>query len=168
MTAESTYGPFHELPGSARLWIFGASRPVEAHEEERILQAVDAFLDGWKAHGKPLSAARSWRYGRFLLVAADESVTPPSGCSIDALVRTLKELEGELGLTLVDGGAVWFRDGEGVRKVDRAGFQDLTDAGEVTPETIVFDGSLTRMASLREGAWEGPARERWHARAFFS
>ncbi len=165
--SESTHGPFDELPGSARLWVFGADRPLTPAEEERILSEVDAFLDGWKAHGQPLSAARSWRYRRFLLVAADERVTPPSGCSIDALVRTLKGLEGELGVTLVDGGAVWFRDGERVRSASRADFSSLAERGEVGLETTVFDGSVTRLGELREGAWEAPAGDRWHARAFF-
>ncbi len=165
--SESIYGPFHELPDSARLWHFGASRPLEPEEEARLLEEVDRFLDGWKAHGRPLSAARSWRYGRFLLVAADETVTPPSGCSIDALVRTLKGLEEELAVILVDGGAVWYRAEGRIHRVTRSEFRELVRKGDVGLETEVFDGSLTRLGELRAGAWEGPARERWHAQAFF-
>ena len=158
------------LPDDARLWVFGASRPLEEGEEYRILETVDAFLSRWQAHGNALAAAREWRYGRFLLVGVDERVTPPSGCSIDALVRELKGLERALGVSLVDGGAVWYREGgeEGaVRCTDRPGFQALVDGGEVGPETVVFDGSLTRLRDLRQGAWERPARDGWHARVFF-
>ncbi len=156
---------FPHLPDSARLWIFGVSRPLDAREEERILNEVDAFLENWKAHGHPLAAAKEWRLGRFLFVAVDERVTPPSGCSIDALIRALTKLEDELSLELVGGAPVWYREGgeEGpLRRVSRAEFKEEAARGRVSGETVVFDLSLTRVGELRAGKWELPARESWH------
>lgn len=159
--------PFSELPDDARLWIFGSGRPLDEAEERRLLDAVDRFLDGWKAHGTPLSAARDWRHGRFLLVAVDESTAPPSGCSIDSLVHLLKELEEDLGVVLVDNSPVWFQQGEEVRRASRAEFLARVGAGEVGPDTVVFDNTVIRVGALRDGEWEGPARESWHGKAFF-
>lgn len=159
--------PFDALPDSARLWTFGVSRPLADDEEGRLLEAVDGFLAGWKAHGHELAAARDWRYGRFLLVAVDDRVTPPSGCSIDALVRTLKELEGQMGVEIVGAAPVWYREGgpEGeVRRVSRPEFRKAAERGEITAETVVFDPTLTRLGDLRRGKWELPAGESWHAR----
>ncbi|MEX2531473.1 MAG: hypothetical protein WD960_11935 [Gemmatimonadota bacterium] len=159
--------PFAALPDTARLWCFGVSRELEPDEEGRLLDAVDRFLAGWKAHGHPLAASRDWREGRFLLVATDDRITPPSGCSIDALVRGLRELEQDLGMEMVGGGPVWFRQGGGdggVRRVSRAEFKTAAREGVVGPETIVFDLALTRVGELREGRWERPARNSWHAR----
>jgi hypothetical protein len=160
---------FPHLPESARLWIFGVSRPLTPQEETRLLERVDDFLEGWKAHGHPLSAARDWRYGRFLLVAVDDRITPPSGCSIDALVRELRVLEGEFAAEIVGGAPVWFRE-EGpdgpIRRVSRAEFRQKVRDGEVGPDTVVFDLSLTRVDALRAGNWELPARSSWHARYF--
>jgi hypothetical protein len=158
---------FEGLPDSSRLWIFGVSRALSPAEEDRLLSAVDAFLDGWKAHGHPLAAAREWRHGRFLLVAVDDRVAPPSGCSIDALVRVLRELEGPLDAEIVGGAPVWFREGgeEGPpRRTSREEFREAARQGTVGPETVVFDLSLTRLEELRAGAWERRARESWHAR----
>ncbi len=157
--------PFAQLPDSARLWTFGVSRPLEADEEARLLARVDAFLERWAAHGAALAAARDWRYGRLLLVAVDDRVTPPSGCSIDALVHALKELEGELGVELVGGAPLWYREGgpDGpVRRISRADFRAAARAGRITAETVVFDPALTRLGQLREGRWERPAGEGWH------
>jgi len=159
--------PFRHLPDSARLWTFGVSRPLDSGEERELLAAVDGFLEEWKAHGHPLAAARDWRYGRFLLVAVDDRVTPPSGCSIDALVRTLKGLEEELGVEMVGAGPVWYREGgsEGdIRRVSRSDFKAAADEGRVTAQTVVFDPTLTRLAELREGKWELPAERSWHGR----
>lgn len=158
---------FDALPDSARVWIFAAERPLEPGERSRLLDAVDGFLEDWNAHGAPLRGGRSWRYGRFLLVGVDEAAAPPSGCSIDALVRVLKEKERELGVELLNHAPVLFRDGDGVRRVSRADFKALARQGDVGPGTVVFDNSVTRMEALREGRWETPARESWHGDAFF-
>lgn len=156
-----------DFPGSARIWIFGADRELGAAEADELLVAVDDFLEGWAAHGVPLRAARSWRYGRFLIVGVDTETVPPSGCSIDALVRVLRGMEDRLGARFLGNEAVWYRDGSGdVRRASRPEFRTLAREGGVTPGSVVFDNSITALGQLRAGRWEGPAAERWHA-AFF-
>ena len=159
--------PFSELPDDARLWVFGSDRPLDEAEERRLLDAVDRFLESWKAHGEPLDAGRDWRHGRFLLVAVDESTAPPSGCSIDSMIHLLKELEADLGVTLVDNAPVWFRGDGRIRRASRAEFLARAESGEVGPDTVVFDNTVLRLEALREGKWEQPARETWHGKAFF-
>ena len=158
---------FANLPADARLWVFGASRALSTGEESTLLSEVDAFLDEWKAHGSPLTAARDWRYGRLLLVAVDERSVPPSGCSIDAMVHVLKGLEGRLDVTLIDNTPVWFQEGEEAKRVSRPEFSALAKSGVVGPETTVFDFSVTRVGDVREGRWEVAASRTWMNRAFF-
>lgn len=153
-----------ELPDSARVWIFAAERELRGEDAERLLATVDRFLDDWKAHGTPLRAAREWRCDRFLVVAVDQDAAPPSGCSIDALVHALREMEGALGGRFLGNEAVWYRDAAGsVQWTSRTEFRRLARQGEATPDTIVFDNSITGLAQLRAGRWEGPASERWQA-----
>ena len=156
------------LPESARIWIFSADRELAGEEEGDLLGAVDDFLDSWAAHGVPLRAARSWRYGRFLIVGVDADAAPPSGCSIDALVHLLKGLETRLGVRFPGNETVWYRDERGnIQRASRPGFRALAREGRVTPGSVVFDNSVTGLRQLRAGGWEGPASERWHA-AFFA
>lgn len=159
--------PFSRLPDDARLWVFPAHRPLTPQEEEGLLARVDAFLQGWAAHGTPLLAGRDWRERRFLLIAVDESSAPPSGCSIDSLVRILKE-EGEaLGMSFLDHTPVWYRSGEEIQQTDREAFRERVETGLVTAETPVFDHTVTRLSQLRNGDWEKPASRSWHGKAFF-
>lgn len=158
---------FTRLPDDARLWVFGAGRALSPSEEETLLAAVDAFLTEWKAHGHPLSAAREWRDGRFLMVAVDERVEPPSGCSIDALVRILQEVEKALDVEILGSAPIWYRDPEAddaIRRVSRPEFRELAGAGKIDAGTIVFDPSITRLGELRAGRWERPAGRSWHRR----
>lgn len=166
-TTEQADSVFERLPDQARLWVFASERPLLARERATLFARVDDFLSRWKAHGAPLAAGRAWLHDRFLAVAVDESVTPPSGCSIDALVHMLKQLEAEIGSRLVDNTPVYYRSPRGVERVSRGGFRKLAEAGEVTPDTPVFNNTITRLEEFREGKWEGPARHSWQGRAFF-
>jgi hypothetical protein len=159
--------PFDRLPPHARLWIFAAGRPLSEGEHRRILSEADAFIDQWMAHGVPLTAARDLRHDRFVLVGVDEQAAGVSGCSIDALVRRMQQLETELGVELLDHGPVVYRDGETIARVSRERFAELATAGAVGLDTRVFDNTLTRVGDLQTGRWEVRAAEAWHGRAFF-
>jgi len=155
---------FTELPDTARLWIFGSARAPDPDETAHLVAGASEFLEEWAAHGASLRAGLDWRHRRFLLVAADESAAEASGCSIDALVGRISELEAELDLGLTDSAPVWYRDpGGGIRRVSRAEFRSLAGAGRVGPETPVFDLTLERVGELRSRGLERPAGESWHA-----
>jgi len=159
--------PFEELPNHGRLWVFPATRDLSEAEADRCLEAVDDFLASWSAHGAPLRSGRELRDQRFLLVGVDVDAEAPSGCSIDALVNRLRGLGSELEVGLIDHGPVWFREDGVVRTEPRAAFRRLADDGDVGPEVIVVDTTLTSIGQLREGALERPAADTWHGRAFF-
>lgn len=158
---------FSRLPDDARVWIFSASRPLAAREAERLLERVDRFVEGWLAHGRPVVGGREWRHGRFLLVAADERATGVSGCSIDSLFHTLQAVGAELGAELLDRSGVWFRGADGeIRVVSRPEFRALARAGEVGEDTVVFNHTVGTVGEMRNGRWEVPLRDSWHAQAF--
>ena len=83
------------------------------------------------------------------------------------MANDIRALELELGVSLVDHGPVVFREGGAVRRVPRDEFAELARTGRVTPETVVFDNTISRLAALRGGGWELPASASWHGRAFF-
>ena len=158
--------PFDRLPAGARLWVFSAERPLDAEERGRLLGVVDEFLSSWKAHGVALTSARDFRYDRFLLVGVDEAAAGASGCSIDAMVHHLEVLERALGVALLDHGPVLFRRDDVIVRVTRPAFAELARRGDVSSDTIVFDNTAALVGDVREGRWERPAGDSWHARAF--
>lgn len=154
---------FSQLPQDARVWLFGASAPIDDVDEGRVLATVDKFLKTWQAHGHPLYAARDWRDGRFLAIGVDTSREGASGCSVDGLFRALKGIEGGIGTTLLDRSLVYFRDDEGVvHGVSREDFAHLAREGHVGPDTTVMDLSITDAAAYRQ-QFERRAGESWHA-----
>lgn len=157
--------PIADLPGGSRAWIYGSRPAPDPDRAARLRGATREFLDGWAAHRQALRAGMGWLHGRFLVVAVDESRAPASGCSIDALVDHLREMEEETGLTLLDASAVWFRDpdDDGIRTATRPEFRRLAEAGEVDGDTTVFDLTAERLEEVRSGRWVRAASASWHA-----
>jgi hypothetical protein len=152
-----------DLPNSARTWVFGADRTLDEGATDLLLREVDRFLSQWHAHGSPLTAARDWKYGRFLTVAVDQSTAGASGCSIDGLFRSLKAMEPRLGASLVTSGLVFYRDKKSaIEAVDRERFTQLSAEGKINRKTKVFDPTVTTLGEWR-ARFELDAAQSWHS-----
>lgn len=153
---------FKELPDDARVWVFGSDRPLSDEQRARLFAVVDDHLALWKAHGAPLTCAREWTENQFLTIGVDQRSEGASGCSVDALYRTLQQLERELGVSLVGGGRVFYRTRNGdVNAVDREEFFGLAERGAINRRTRVFDTTVTTLGDWR-ARFEGPAAGSWH------
>jgi hypothetical protein len=154
---------FASLPDSARVWVYGADKPLKSEATELLLEETDRFLSGWKAHGVPLHCARDWSDDRFLTIAVDQEREGASGCSIDTLFRTLKGLQTQLGAALVTSGLVYFRGRDGdIRAVTRDEFTDLASKGEIDGNSEVFDLSVTSLGEWR-ARFRSKVEDSWHA-----
>ncbi len=155
---------FDALPAGARVWVFAGNRPIEASDRERITEVMARVLQAWKSKAPMAKGCFEFREDRFFIVGSDESGECLSGCSIDAMVQWMMQLEQQVGLKLVDRMAVHYRRADGVvDTVSRAEFKNLAAAGDVTPETPVFDTIISRVESLRDGQFEIPLSGSWHA-----
>jgi hypothetical protein len=145
-----------QLSSNAYVWIFGISPALDANASDAVLRRVDVFLDGWASHGTPIVAGSDLREGSFLIIAADSD--DRSGCSIDRLFGTLRQLEQENGVQILDPNRIFFRDdARNVRVVPRDRFAEVA-----TPETVVFDVTADRLGEVRSGTWEKRTAESWH------
>jgi len=157
--------PLEQLPDTARVWIYGADRPLEANESATLRADLLDFVDQWTAHGARLLAAVELVEDRFVVIAVDEASESASGCSIDALVHRLAGLETRLSCSLLDGTRIFYRSGAGpIEACDRADFRDAVTVGRVTETTPVFDLTLASLGELRAGGLELPLANSWHRR----
>ena len=157
--------PFKALPPESRLFIFPAAGQLRSDAIAKATPMIEAFLGQWKVHQQDPIVGYQIRHERFLLVGVDESTIPPSGCSIDALTRFMKELGSSLGMEWLDGPEVLYRDSAGVQGATRAQFATLATQGEVDAGTIVFNNTIQRLGEL-ETSWEIAATDSWHGRVF--
>lgn len=145
------------LSDDARVWVFGISPKLDDAGSRTVQSTVQQFISRWASHGEPITGSATVIEGSFLLIGiTPESET--SGCSIDRLFATLKQLESNLGVEIISSDRLFLRDGDGaVKAVPRGQFASVANA-----DSRVFDTLVERLGQIRSGAWERPARDSWH------
>lgn len=159
------YTPFPQLPSSARIWIYQASRPLTPAELTAVEPLLHQFADEWTSHGRTLAASAVVLHQQFLVIGLDEAVADASGCSIDASVRFVRSLEDRLGVTLLEKSKLAFLVAGEVRLLDRRELREAVAAGLLQPETPYFDNTISQHGQLQV-AWPAPAAHTWLARYF--
>lgn len=155
--------PFSSLPDHARVWIYPSSRPFTLEEKQAISEKLSQFLNQWATHGTPLKTGFDLPYDHFIVIGLDEEVQGASGCSIDASVHLIQQLEVQFDLVLLDKMNVCYREKNTIHYTPLKEFRKLAKTPKVTLETIVFNNLVVDKAEYNS-LWEVPAFDSWHAR----
>ncbi len=156
---------FNELPGNSRVWVYQSSRAFTNEEVVRIEAKMLVFLKGWTRHGDALNAAAMVKYNQFIVLGIDENATSASGCSIDASVFFIKEIEKELQVVLLDRMQTAYKDNESINVVSLPEFHALVKENKIDKDTLVFNNIVSTKSEF-ESQWEIPAKLSWHKRYF--
>ncbi len=164
------YIPFEDMPARARLWIYQATRPLSAAEVTYTMQLGQKFASSWAAHGKPLQASVKVFHQRFLVIAVDEDYNQASGCSIDASVALVKELEEKFAtarerFSFFDRTKVAFLHQDEVFVASTAQLKQQVSEGKIKPDTLTFNNLVSNKAQF-EKEWVVPVRDSWISRYF--
>ena len=159
------YVAFDHLPPRARVWIYQASRLLSEEELMPLLPRLAAFAEEWTSHGQQLAASAQFLHRQFLIIGLDEAVAGASGCSIDASVRFVRELQQQLGVELLEKSQMAFLTDGQLRLLTRRDLRAAIAAGEITNETPYFNNTLTTKAELTAN-WPAPAGQTWLASYF--
>lgn len=157
--------PFEELSEEARLWIYTVSRPLTEEEVRQTEAALQTFVERWETHGKPLRASAKVSQGRFILIAVEEGHQSASGCSIDASVGTLRELEAALGVNILDQGKIAFRHEDRTEVIAFPELKTAIAAGKIQSDTTIVN-TQARQKREWETQSEQPAAQTWLKRYF--
>ncbi len=155
---------FDQQPDHARIWIYQANRPLTDAEVTLVQLFLENQTAQWAAHGHPLAGSVRVLHHRFVVVAVDETQALPSGCSIDASTRWLKELGAEINLDFFDR-SVAFLQNEAVQTLPVAQVKKAVTGGILTPETLIFNNLVPRIGDFRK-SWRVPAADSWLGRFF--
>lgn len=155
--------PFKELPESSRVWIYQANRSFSEQELLEINTKLENFITQWTAHGANLKASFEIRYKRFIILALDQELNSATGCSIDASVHFIQQLEKDYNVDLLDKMNVSYKQGEHIAYKNLIDFRKMAKEKAVSPNTIVFNNLVTNKSEYLTD-WEVPASESWHNR----
>jgi hypothetical protein len=154
---------FNTLPEESRIWIYQASRSFSEQELEEIQLRLDTFIENWTAHGSDLKSGYTIKYKRFIIIALDQKLNQATGCSIDASVSFIQQLEKDYNVDLLDKMNVSYKQGQFVAYKTLSDFKKMAKERAISKNTIVFNNLVTNIAEFKEN-WEVPASESWHKR----
>lgn len=149
----------------SKVWIYQSNRAFSTDEVKDIQQQLDNFTAGWKAHGHQLKAKAEILHHFFIVFTVDEAAAGVTGCSIDASVRMIKEIEQAYNVDLFDRFNIAYKIDDKVIVTNKEDFETLVNISTVTPETIVFN-NLVQTRQEFEDKWETPFEQSWHSKVF--
>jgi len=154
---------FEELSDDARVWVYQSNREFTANELSEICSGIEGFIEEWRRHGDDLKASYQIKYNQFIVIAVDENYNEVSGCSIDASVNFIKNIEQKFSVDLTNKLNISFKDSSNINIVSMADFQKYAKEDKITSGTIVFNNMVTTKRGF-ENDWEVPAIKSWHKR----
>lgn len=159
------YVDFESLPEESKIWIYQSNRKFSDAEFSEIESALQVFIQNWTAHGTGLEASYQLKYNRFIIIAVNQAVQQATGCSIDASVQFIQDLEKKYEVDLLDKMNVTFKLGEHIAYKPLIEFKKMAKEKAVSGNTIVFNNLVNNIAEYNE-SWEVPAEDSWHSRFF--
>jgi hypothetical protein len=151
------------MPDTARVWIYQSTRPFTEIETIVLTSQINGFVGEWTAHRKTLLAAGAVYYNQFIVLSVDESLNEASGCSIDASVYFIKDIENQYNVQLFERMNFAYLDGETAKTVPSTAFSQLYTEGSISDDTLVFDNLVNTVAAFKT-AWLKPLKSSWHRR----
>ena len=154
---------FDNLPDTSRVWIYQCNRSFTTEEVSEISTKIENFIERWTAHGKDLEAGYKIIYKRFIVLALNQANQAATGCSIDASVHFIQQLEQDYDVDLMDKMNVSYKQGDFIAYKPLKDFKKMAKDRAVSKNTIVFNNLVHNIAEFNQN-WEVPASESWHSR----
>lgn len=159
------YVPYNTLPETARVWIYQSNREFTEQEKEQINKMTTDFVEQWTRHGENVRGSFTIKYNRFLIIAVDQSFVEVSGCSIDASVKLVQQIQAQFKVDMLNKLAIAYKENNAIKISSMAEFTNLAKTGVITKNTIVFNNMINTIEGVNT-LWEVPATQSWHIRFF--
>ncbi len=154
------------LAPSSRIWIFQSDRFLSNKEHELIKKIMDEFIPQWASHGNDLYGGYEIKEKLFLAIGVDESRSPASGCSIDTLTRTIKEIGVQLNIDFFNRMAIsYVNTNEEIEIISMNEFKRLIVENKVNENTIVYNNLVNTKQDF-DTNWRTTAKNSWHTNLF--
>lgn len=145
---------------SSRIWIYQGTRIFSIGEAIEVEARLEDFVKDWQSHGAPVRAAALLLFGQFIILIADETKAPVGGCSTDASVRMIKQIEQTYKVSLFDRSQLAFLVKDKVELLPLAQFEYALEKEFLTKETLYFNNTISNLAEL-ENSWIVPIEKSW-------
>jgi len=134
------------LPKESRVWFFGASRILDNVEVDLLKSDLDALTSNWKSHGAAISAGFEILHESIVIVAVDQSVESPSGCSIDKVFNLMKSND----IDFFNRNLIWrpYCNTTEIHTIES--FKNAFQNGEIMEDSLVINSLVENLGQARD------------------
>lgn len=151
-----------DFSDDAKVWIYQSNRILSIDEALHLGNMIEEFTSDWNTHGKANKGLVQLIFGQFIIIMIDETSHLISGCSIDASVRFIKEVEKTFSISLFDRQALAFVVKDKIQVIPMNQVAYAIENGFVQGDTLFFNNLVTNKKELFN-KWIIPAKSSWLA-----
>ena len=152
-----------ELSDHSRVWIYQADRFLTDQEIENTTAVLQKFIAGWAAHGSKLNASAEVINKLFVVIGVDEKQAAASGCSIDASMNVILQLESQFNMSFTNRMIMAAEVNGEIKLHSIQALGKLIENKELSENSMVYDNLVTTVGDWKTN-WLKPIKESWHAR----
>jgi hypothetical protein len=152
---------YEQLAPTSKVWVFQAEREFTIQEEQLLLARLNTFVDNWLSHGSLVKGYYKFLHNRFIVFFADEQGEAMCGRAVDASVRFIKEMEAQLGITMLNRNLVAYLENGKVFSCTLNGLSVLMENGKISQDTIMFNNLVATKEDFEKN-WTIPLSTSWH------
>lgn len=139
---------FMQFPDQSKIWLYQCDRALDITEISNLESELMTFVASWAAHGDKLWATAKVLNPYFAVIVVNDSLVPPSGCSIDASVHRMKDLGAKMGINFFNRMKITIQEGKEQKQIHFSELNEHQDA-------LIFDPLISNLGELR-AAWPRP------------
>ena len=149
-----------DFDDNSRVWVYQSNRQFSISEAVQIEEQLENFSKEWNSHGSLLKTYANLFFGQFIVIMVDETHVKVGGCSTDASLRFIKNLEEDYNIQLLDRQLLAFIIKEKVQLIPLSIVNSSIESDSVTADTLYFNNLVLNKAEL-ENDWIIPIKESW-------
>tara|TARA_S200000501_G_scaffold370382_1_gene411442 strand:+ start:1577 stop:2068 length:492 start_codon:yes stop_codon:yes gene_type:complete len=151
---------FNDLNKNSKVWVFQSSSEIPESLLDHISNDSKDFLDQLNSHGNKLKSSFKIIYNHFLIIAVENIQNEISGCSIDTIIRFVKNLELEYNLSFFDRLIVKFKEKNNIKSTSLNEFKSICKTKKIVDDITVFNNLVKNINEL-ENIWETNIHNSW-------
>jgi len=145
---------------SSRVWIYQSSRLFFISEALEIEEILNSFVDTWKSHGAPVKGYANLLFGQFVVLIADESNISVGGCSTDASVHMIQDIEKRFKVDMLNRQNLAFVIKDSIQTIPLAQLKYGFENGFLHSDTLYFNNLVATKHQLLNN-WIAPVKDTW-------
>jgi hypothetical protein len=150
---------------NAKVWVYQATRMLGIAEALQADDILQNFVSNWQSHGNAVKGFANIFFGRFIVLMADETQATVSGCSTDASVRVIKQLEETFNISLFNRQQLAFIVKDKIELLPLSQLDYAINNGFIQAHTLYFNNLVNTKADFLNN-WIIPANKSWLGKKF--